>query len=129
MLKNRPSRFKYVRQFGNPTVEMRQSILPGWEVPTDGLNLDQILRLKEFRADGLDLSASMKKLEKDVKARRVAKIAYKRYEERLASGIQGTARRRLDLRIEQAEIVQVATRLKALWSQKTLPIGFTSQFD
>lgn len=90
-LKNRPSRFKYVRQFGNPTVEMRQSILPGWEVPTDGLNLDQILRLKEFRADGLDLSASMKKLEKDVKQEEVAKIAYKRYEERLASGIQGTA--------------------------------------
>lgn len=47
-LKGRPSRFKYVREFPNPKLD----IIPT-EWYTENLNLDQILRLKEFKDQGL----------------------------------------------------------------------------
>lgn len=90
-LKNRPSRFKYVRHFGNPNLELRAKLLPGWEEATDGLNLDQLIRVKEFREQGLDLTGALKKLEKDVNHDDIQKVAYRRYEERTAAGIEGTS--------------------------------------
>jgi len=89
-LKNRPSRFKYVRNFGNPSWEIRNRLLPGWEDVTDGLNLDQILCLKEFREVGVDLQTALNKLEKEIKHSEIEKAAYKRYSERLEKNIVGT---------------------------------------
>lgn len=62
-LKNRPSRFKYVRKFDNPDFETREKLIGEWAETTAGLNLDQIMRLKEFRELGHPLEAAMSKLE------------------------------------------------------------------
>jgi hypothetical protein len=52
-LKSRPSRFKFVRHFANPTLEVRKKILPERLLDSsDGKSLDQILRIKEY--GGLD---------------------------------------------------------------------------
>ena len=49
-LKNRPSRFKFVREFGNPDAETRAKILgPGSEADSDGMSLDQVFRMAETR--------------------------------------------------------------------------------
>jgi hypothetical protein len=47
-LKNRPSRFKFVKHFDNPNLEVRKKILPEnlLEI-SEGKSLDQILRIKE----------------------------------------------------------------------------------
>jgi hypothetical protein len=50
-LKNRPSRFKFVREFGNPGLEVRRSILPeGLAEESDGMSLDQVFKLSEQNA-------------------------------------------------------------------------------
>ena len=47
-LKNRPSRFKYVKHFGNPSLETRMKLLPhDLAVEAEGYNLDQVFKLKE----------------------------------------------------------------------------------
>jgi len=47
-LRNRPSRFKFVREFGNPSLDTRRKLLPEHLAQeTEGLNLDQVLRIKE----------------------------------------------------------------------------------
>lgn len=62
-LKNRPSRFKFVRHFENPDVETKCKLIPkDWAENTNDLNLDQIFRLKEYHELGLDLKTSLKKL-------------------------------------------------------------------
>jgi hypothetical protein len=50
-LKNRPSRFKFVREFGNPDLETRTNIL-GSEMAEDseGMSLDQIFRMAELKS-------------------------------------------------------------------------------
>lgn len=49
-LKNRPSRFKFVKHFDNPSEKIRRKLLSEDLVKqTEGLNLDQIFRLKENR--------------------------------------------------------------------------------
>lgn len=49
-LKSRPSRFKFVREFGNPDTETRAKILgSGTEVDSDGMSLDQVFRMAELR--------------------------------------------------------------------------------
>ena len=47
-LKNRPSRFKFVKHFDNPSLEVRRKILPEnlLEI-SDGKSLDQIFKIKE----------------------------------------------------------------------------------
>jgi hypothetical protein len=90
-LKNRPSRLKYVREFSNPSMAIRQKILPAlWVEGTEGLNLDQLMRMKEFHGEGLSLEDSLKKLEKKVKDSDIEKAAHQRYEERVAAGIPGS---------------------------------------
>ena len=62
-LKNRPSRFKFVRHFSNPDLETKSKLIPKeWAEKTKDLNLDQIFRLKEYCDVGLDYQTSMKKL-------------------------------------------------------------------
>lgn len=64
-LKDRPSRFKFTRCFGNPSVEVRNKLLPiDWIDQTDGLNLDQIFRLKEYQEKNLSLEESLMMIEK-----------------------------------------------------------------
>jgi hypothetical protein len=50
-LKNRPSRFKFVREFGNPGPEVRRRILPKEMVAKSaGKSLDQVFRMAEQHA-------------------------------------------------------------------------------
>ena len=59
-IKNRPSRFKFTRHFDNPSVEIRNKLLPTeWCQETEGLNLDQIFRLSEYHKKGLKLSEAL----------------------------------------------------------------------
>lgn len=47
-LKNRPSRFKFVREFGNPSSDVRERILPPeLVVETEGMSLDQVFNTAE----------------------------------------------------------------------------------
>lgn len=63
-LKNRPSRFKFVRHFTNPDEVTRTKLLPAdWVAATGNYNLDQIFRLKEYASKGLSLSEAMKLLD------------------------------------------------------------------
>lgn len=62
-LRNRPSRFKFVREFGCPDLQTKLLLLPEeWANGTQDkpLNLDQILRLKEFYALDLSLENALK---------------------------------------------------------------------
>jgi hypothetical protein len=49
-LKNRPSRFKFVKEFDNPDMEVRRKIL-GSEIAEDaeGMSLDQVFRMAELK--------------------------------------------------------------------------------
>lgn len=62
-LKNRPSRFKFVRQFENPDEETRIQLLgEEWAAASQGLNLDQILRLKDLQNQNIDCKEAIKKI-------------------------------------------------------------------
>lgn len=61
-LKNRPSRFKYVKMFSNPDLDARKKLVDDWAEFTDGLNLDQLIRLQEFKQQGCSFDESKKKL-------------------------------------------------------------------
>ena len=50
-LKNRPSRFKFVREFGNPGIEVRKRLLPpALARKSNGMSLDQVFRAAEENA-------------------------------------------------------------------------------
>jgi hypothetical protein len=50
-LKNRPSRFKFVREFGNPGLETRMRLLPhGLAEETEGMSLDHVFKTAEQNA-------------------------------------------------------------------------------
>jgi hypothetical protein len=50
-LKNRPSRFKFVREFGNPDLETRSRLLPpDLAEETEGMSLDQVFKTVEQNA-------------------------------------------------------------------------------
>jgi len=59
-LKQRPSRFKFVRNFDSPSISVRKSIVGEWAESLGGLNLDQVLRMAEFKSlgDTIDLAQS-----------------------------------------------------------------------
>jgi hypothetical protein len=62
-LKNRPSRFKFVRQFENPDQESRIKLLgEEWSAASEGLNLDQILRLKDLQNQNISCEEAIKKI-------------------------------------------------------------------
>lgn len=89
-LKNRPSRFKFLREFANPDLETRRTLLPvEWAENSDGLNLDQIFRLKEFHEQGLSLYEAKDNLGMADKAAEAEKLAYQLYQERLKVGLAG----------------------------------------
>lgn len=47
-LKQRPSRFKFVREFGNPSEEVRKKILPSFLLKeSEGKSLDQVFMMKD----------------------------------------------------------------------------------
>lgn len=66
-LKNRPSRFKYVIEFYNPKFEERIKLLGSEEYAqkTEGLNLDQIIRIKESLEEGCFIEKSIAKIYND----------------------------------------------------------------
>lgn len=90
-LRNRPSRFKYTRCFDNPNLEVRKKVLPtDWAEKSDGLNLDQIFRLKEYQQKGISFENSMSMLEKDLEDFEIQKVAHEIFLERVSSSIDGT---------------------------------------
>lgn len=62
-LRKRPSRFKFVRKFDNPSAKLRERLVEEWADQIEGLNLDQILRLSEFKKEGFDLEQALAKLD------------------------------------------------------------------
>jgi len=62
-LRSRPSRFKYVKCFSNPDLELKTKLIEEWAEAAGNLNLDQILRLKEFKQLGFSLEESKKKMD------------------------------------------------------------------
>jgi len=50
-LKNRPSRFKYVREFTNPSIELRTEILGDYELAESvgDVSLDQLFKIKDYK--------------------------------------------------------------------------------
>jgi hypothetical protein len=90
-LRNRPSRFKYTKHFGNPSIEVRQKLLQdGWAERASNLNLDQIFRLHEYQKDGHSFEEAMRRLEKEI-TNSIEQRAASIYRKRLASGLSGTA--------------------------------------
>jgi hypothetical protein len=89
-LRNRPSRFKYVKHFGNPGYELREKLLGAdWANKTEHLNLDQIFRLSEYHAEGCDFLESMNRLSSELKES-VGEKAREIYKKRIAAGLPGT---------------------------------------
>ena len=80
-LKNRPSRFKFSRCFENPSLNLRQKLLPAdWALNADGLNLDQVFRLKEYFSLGQSFSEAMAKLDvKQESDKQIKKLAVDDY--------------------------------------------------
>lgn len=66
-IKNRPSRFKFATEFGNPTLSVRQKILiqEDWVKATENFNLDQVLRLKSLFENGDSIESALEKLYKE----------------------------------------------------------------
>jgi SpoVK/Ycf46/Vps4 family AAA+-type ATPase len=89
-LRNRPSRFKFTRHFSNPPLQVRMKLIPPeWAELTDGLNLDQIFRLKESHAQGITLQDAVRMLEKELAEDELKKKAFARFEERVKNNIEG----------------------------------------
>lgn len=89
-LKSRPSRFKYVRQIKNPSLETKKQLIGDWATDTKDLNLDQVFRMKEYQDEGLDLVNSLKRLEKKADEETLLKLAFQRYQERLLKNEEGS---------------------------------------
>jgi len=89
-LKNRPSRFKFTRNFDNPSLEIRSKLIShDWAKLTDGFNLDQIFRLKEYQEKGISFLHATKMLEKEVSNEEIQKKAFERFEQRQKENIEG----------------------------------------
>lgn len=89
-LRNRPSRFKFVREFACPDLNTRMKLLPKeWAENSEGLNLDQIFRLKEFHEQGLSLQEAKNNLGQPDKTAEIEKLAYELYQKRTRSGLAG----------------------------------------
>lgn len=91
-LKDRPSRFKFVRHIKNPNETIRRQLLPSeWVDCTDGLNLDQIFRLKEYCDAGYNFESAMKKMDKKFDYVQISKVAQQIYLERIKNNLDGDA--------------------------------------
>jgi hypothetical protein len=91
-IKNRPSRFKFTRCFGNPSFEVRCKLLPkDWAEKSNGLNLDQIFRLKEYFENSFSFEEAISMLEKDFNKEDIEKVAHDRFLKRQQLGIINTS--------------------------------------
>jgi hypothetical protein len=71
-------------------LETRLKLLPQeWAENSEGLNLDQIFRLKEFHEQGLSLYEAKNNLGQADKIQATEKLAYELYQERLKNGLAG----------------------------------------
>jgi ATP-dependent 26S proteasome regulatory subunit len=90
-LKNRPSRFKFLRQFTCPELDTRKKLLPlEWAEQSEGMNLDQVFRLKEFHDEGLTLEQAKNNLGTANKLQALQELAHALYEKRVANGTAGS---------------------------------------
>ena len=72
-LKNRPSSFKYVRNFSNPSPVVRENLIGEWSRHFGGLNLDQIMRVRECKTNVMTVNEAKSKINFEaVKDREVA---------------------------------------------------------
>lgn len=89
-LKERPSRFKFVKNFINPNVSIRSKLLPSeWATQTEGFNLDQIFRMKDYFEKGLPCEDAIRLLDKEsfesVKYKQLCSL----YDERVKKELSG----------------------------------------
>jgi hypothetical protein len=64
-IKQRPSRFKFLKHFHNPDMETRLKLLPqDWAKSTDGLNLDQIFKISELHRNGCEFELALQKIDR-----------------------------------------------------------------
>lgn len=88
-LKNRPSRFKFVRKFDNPGPELRERMLGDWSVAAVGLNLDQTFRLAEYKSAGFQLGKALSLMSKELRPA-IEGRAHEIYRHRISNGRTGT---------------------------------------
>lgn len=65
-LKDRPSRFKYVIEFPNPNFQLIEKLFENYEYARkiEGMNLDQILTVKQYIDSGVSIEDSIKRVNK-----------------------------------------------------------------
>lgn len=85
-MRNRPSRFKYVRKFDNPSAKIRAKLIPEVDLP-DGLNLDQLMRVREYLGAGLDLPTALRNIN-DVNEEEMNMLAYLEYHQMARGMVQ-----------------------------------------
>lgn len=89
-LKNRPSRFKFTRNFCNPSFKIRSKLISHeWAELSEGFNLDQIFRLKEYYEKGISFMCAIKMLEKEISFEETQKKAFERFQQRQRKNIEG----------------------------------------
>ena len=87
-LKNRPSRLKFVSCFDNTCSSIRQKLLPeDWIDNTDGFNLDQIFRLKEYASKGFTLTEAVTLLDKPLVEKQLQAKAFEKYEKKIKEAL------------------------------------------
>jgi len=90
-LKCRPSRFKIVREFPNPTKEVVDRFVPEpWNKYVRNVNYDQLMRVAEFKNQGYDITKVFEMLSLD-QPKEVFDLAQKIYEQRILNNIEGDA--------------------------------------
>jgi hypothetical protein len=88
-LKNRPSRFKFVREIKNPSLIIKNELVDEWAEHIPDVNLDQLFRIKEYKELGYSLSESLSVILKENKEKYITDIAYKRYAHRIENNLPG----------------------------------------
>ena len=90
-LKCRPSRFKIVREFPNPTKEVIDKFVPEpWNNHFKDLNYDQLMRVAEFKNQGYSITKVFEMLSLEL-PKEVFNMAEQIYNNRIEKGINGTA--------------------------------------
>lgn len=65
-LRNRPSRFKHVKHFSNPPHEVIEKIVDDWANFAQGLSLDQIFILKDYKLKGYSFDEAISRLKQNL---------------------------------------------------------------
>ena len=61
-LKYRPSRFKYLRNFDNPSMQTKEKLVGDWAEHLKDMNLDQLVRMGEFKSLGISIQEAKDKI-------------------------------------------------------------------